>query len=93
MEFIVRRTSSWRTNEMTDDEILKDIDLPYEFDAKVKRIKLEIADKREERVVVVELNGLEDLVGLRNKVGYELIVTTHMCTDLPEIEIHDDWRE
>ena len=93
MEFVITRASSWRTNEMTDDEILKDIDLPYEFDSKVKRIKWEIADKREERVVVVELNGLEDLVGLQNKVGCELIVTTHMFTKLPEIEIYNGWRE
>jgi len=93
MEFIVTRTHSWITNDMTDDEILKDIDLPYEFGAKVKRIKWEVGDKREERVVVIELNGIEDLLKLKEKVGYDLIVTTRMCTNLPEIEIYDTWRE
>lgn len=93
MEFIVTRTSSYLNNNASDKERLKEIGLPCEFGAKVKTIKWKKVDKRKEKVVVVELNGLEDLLKLKEKVGKDLIITTHMFEKLLEIEIYDSWRE
>lgn len=41
----------------------------------------------------IEINTLQELLNLKTRFNEELIITTRYGTDIPEIEIYDDYRE
>lgn len=95
MEFILSRTSVWtyEYEDKTDEEIIDLLELPKEkFDIQIKEFAYESGFK--ERLPVIKINSLEDLIRLKVIINEEIIITDSTTPKVcMEIEIYDDYRE
>lgn len=95
MEFILSRTSVWdyKYEDKTDEEIIDLLELPKEkFDIQIKEFTAQSGIKN--RLPVIKINSLEDLIRLKTIVKEEIIIKNSITfSEYMEIEIYDDYRE
>lgn len=95
MEFILSRTSVWtyEYEDKPDEKIIDLLEIPKEeFDIQIKEFTYKSGDK--ERLPVIEINSLEDLIRLKAIVKEEIIITDSTTPNgWMKIEIYDDYRE
>ena len=89
MEFVLSRTSAYRTDNI---DALKIDDKKY----KVKIKKIVYKDEKMDMhfdVIVIEINSLEELMEFQKDYGDIVILDYDYDKNMKEIEIYDDYRE